>query len=131
MTVLKIAVIVRTKMKKILVVDDEKLVVFFMKRTLEKGGYNVSTASSGAEAIELIEKDGYDLIISDIAMSPVSGVDLFHKVKAKGVPSKFIIMTGKYLRDDPVIKDLPMDGFLEKPFIVDNLFKEIEDVLRK
>lgn len=118
-------------MKKILVVDDEKLVIFFMKRTLEKGGYIVSTASSGQEALELIEKDGYDLIISDIAMSPISGIELFHRVKEKGVPVKFIVMTGRYLRDDPMIKDLPMDGFLEKPFIIDNLYKKIEEVLGK
>jgi CheY-like chemotaxis protein len=117
--------------KKILVVDDERLVVFFMKRTLEKIGYNVSTASSGEEALELIEKDGFDLIISDIAMSPVSGIELFHRIKDKGIPSRFIVMTGKYLRDDPIIKDLPMDGFLEKPFIIDKLYKEIEEVLSK
>lgn len=108
-------------MKKILVVDDEKLVVFFMKKTLEKGGYCVATASSGKEALELIQKDGYDLIISDIAMVPINGVELFHRVKDKGIPVKFIIMTDKYLGDDSVIKDLPMNGFIEKPFVLESL----------
>jgi len=118
-------------MKKILVVDDERLVVFFLKRTLEKGGYNVSIASSGEEALALIEKDNYDLIISDIAMSPMNGVELFHRIKEMGIQAKFIVMTGRYLRDDPLIKDLPMDGFLEKPFIIDSLYKEVEEVLSK
>lgn len=116
-------------MKKILVVDDEKLVVFFMKKTLEKGGYTVTTASSGEEALNLIETDGFDLVISDIAMSPISGIDLFLRVKDKGIPVKFIIMTGKYLRDDPLIKDLPMDGFMEKPFVIESLYKKVEEVL--
>lgn len=118
-------------MTKILVVDDEKLVVFFMKKTLEKSGYNVTTASSGEEALNLIERDGFDLVISDIAMSPISGIDLFRRVKDKGILVKFIIMTGKYLRDDPLIKDLPMDGFMEKPFVIESLYKKVEEVLGK
>lgn len=69
------------EMKKILVVDDSKVITDLMKLMLEKSGYGCTTASSAKECLELIQKEKFDLIILDIAMPEVSGLDVLDAIK--------------------------------------------------
>ena len=66
---------------KILVVDDEKLLVKGMKFNLENEGYEVMTAYDGAAAVELEKKENFDLIVMDVMMPGLSGSDACMKIR--------------------------------------------------
>ena len=68
-------------MASILVVDDELSMREFLKILLEKEGYQVATAAEGKTALDLAEKNGFDLVISDIRMPGMSGLDLLTQLK--------------------------------------------------
>lgn len=80
--------------EKILLVDDEKDLLSILKRSLSRQGYTVHTASSGTDAWAALSETMYDLIISDLAMESMDGIELLKQVRSidKGLP--FIIMTG-------------------------------------
>ncbi len=82
-------------MSSILVVDDEKSIRYTFEIFLSKEGYDVNTAENVAQAIELVEKNNYDLIISDIIMPKGTGIDLLQKVKEINPDIPLVIMTGE------------------------------------
>ncbi len=96
-----------TKSKRILVVDDEPDVVTFLSTLFQDNGYEVVTASNGAEAFDLARTQAPDLITLDMSMPEQSGVRTFRDLKGDAALSKIpvIIVTG--------IGE-PMKGFLEK-----------------
>ncbi len=61
-------------MKRVLIIDDDKLILATLKRSLIREGYNVFTAINGLTALRKIEEDGFDLIISDIKMPQMDGM---------------------------------------------------------
>ncbi len=80
--------------KKILLIDDEDSIIFAFKRVLEGEGYDISSSASFQDAIEKINKCGYDLIFSDIRLNGNTGIDLLREVKKRGLSTPVIIMTG-------------------------------------
>ncbi len=78
---------------RILVVDDEKSLVLLASRILKKEGYDVRGAYSGPEALVIMEKFAPNLIISDLKMPEMSGLDLLKKVKKESPETDFIILT--------------------------------------
>lgn len=88
-------------MKRILVVDDEKNICELYRSELEDEGYSVTLACSGAEALRAVEKDTPDLIVLDIQMPGMDGVETLEKLmgRDKGIP---IILNTAYshYRDD-------------------------------
>lgn len=80
--------------EKILLVDDEVELLSVLKRGLSRQGYTVHTTSSGEEAWHAFSETVYDLIISDLAMDEMDGLDLLKKIKAVDANLPFIIMTG-------------------------------------
>lgn len=68
--------------KKILVIDDEELITKSLLKLLSKEGYNVTIARSGAEALENIKKIDFDLIISDVRMPEMDGVEMIKKIRS-------------------------------------------------
>ena len=79
---------------RILVVDDEPWSVKFISSFLRKEGYEVTEASDGAEAIELIDNSRFDLVLSDIRMPRVDGVSLAVHVRSREPTIPIILMTG-------------------------------------
>ena len=65
--------------KNILVVDDDNLVNEFVTETLKRLNYSVSSATSGAEALEMIESRDFDLVLSDVRMPEMDGITLLEK----------------------------------------------------
>lgn len=82
------------KAYKILLVDDDLFILQSISSALEQEGYHVATADNGAKAIELIEENNFDLVLTDLVMDPVDGMDVLKKTKEKNPESLVIILTG-------------------------------------
>ena len=78
----------------ILVVDDNQAVADFCRLTLSEAGHSVITAHSAKEALEALERHTIDIILSDVRMPGVSGLDLLHLVSKGPLPPSVILMTG-------------------------------------
>ena len=76
------------------VVDDEGAIRYSVSKTLERVGYKVLTASSGEEALELMEEQEFDVVLTDIRMPGISGVDLLARIKEHAADIVVILMTG-------------------------------------
>jgi len=79
--------------QRILIVDDDSEFRRSLKRILQKAGYHVSSASSGSQASEILNKRVYPLILLDLHMPGKSGMELLSDVKEKSPESKVIMMT--------------------------------------
>lgn len=78
----------------ILVVDDEEIVVSLVKDALEDEGFNIESACNGEEALKILENYPLNLLITDIRMSPVNGIELAQKTQEKYPEASVIFMTG-------------------------------------
>ncbi|PKK84068.1 MAG: hypothetical protein CVT49_05445 [candidate division Zixibacteria bacterium HGW-Zixibacteria-1] len=112
---------------KILVVDDEQSMCDFMEIMLTKEGYDVETTVSGSEAIQRTASSEYDLIIADLMMPEMSGLDLLKKVK-KGRPNQELIVMTAFASVDTAIEAMREGAldYITKPFKVDEIKLVIE-----
>lgn len=78
----------------ILVVDDEAAIRYSVSKTLERAGYEVVTAASGEEALELMDQQMFDVVLTDIRMPGISGVDLLARINEHPTEAVVILMTG-------------------------------------
>lgn len=78
----------------VLVVDDEGAHRYNVTKTLERAGYNVVSASSGEEALDILGKRDFDVVLTDIRMPGISGVDLLARIKNQTPDAIVILMTG-------------------------------------
>ena len=78
----------------ILVVDDDEMVLEVLNRQLKQMGYDVSTASDGQEAWEMVQKKNFDVIITDLEMPKMTGQELIEKVKTHSPATVVIVLTG-------------------------------------
>ena len=118
--------------QKILLVDDEEFILTSTKRLLEKIGYSCETASSGKEALELLQTQDFDLVISDINMPEMSGLELMEKAKELFPELNFIITTGhigEYTFGDIIEKGAA--DFISKPFEIRELNAKIGRIERE
>jgi len=116
---------------KILVVDDEKLLVKGIKFNLESEGYQVATAYDGKEAVNLARAGGYDLIILDVMMPELNGLKACQEIREfSTVP--IIMLTAKGEDVDKVIGfDSGADDYITKPFQILELKARIRALLRR
>lgn len=78
----------------ILVIDDEPIVGKRLKPALEKSGYNVDVCETGSEALERIDHKRYDIVVTDVRMDEVDGMEVLSRVTEKSPKTKVIIITG-------------------------------------
>ena len=114
----------------ILVVDDELSMREFLKILLEKEGFEVITASEATSAIELIKKQDFDLILSDIKMPGMGGLTLLEKIKEINSSLPVIMITAYASPENAVIamKSGAFD-YITKPFKVDEILKIIKSAI--
>lgn len=119
-------------MSRILVVDDETSMRQLLEITLRKEGYRVTTARSGSKALEAFEKAPYDLVISDIKMPDMSGVEVLRHVKGVA-PETPVIMITAYSSAETAVDALRLGAYdyIAKPFKVDELKITIKNALEK
>ncbi|AGK53713.1 sigma-54-dependent transcriptional regulator [Bacillus sp. 1NLA3E] len=79
---------------KILIVDDEEEYLEVLSLILHSKGYKIETAFSGKEALELLMKKHFDLVLSDLIMDKMTGMELLKKIKSLNIPVDFIMVTG-------------------------------------
>ena len=116
---------------KILVVDDEKLLVKGIKFNLENEGYQVDAAYDGLEAVELARSGGYDLIILDVMMPELDGLQACMRIREfSTVP--IIILTARSEDMDKVIGfEYGADDYITKPFNILELKARVRALLRR
>lgn len=107
-------------MKKILVVDDEKGITDLVKDMLESSGHMCTTANSGPECLNLIRTNAFDLLLLDIAMPEVSGIDVVKKIKEDSTLDqiRIVFFTASFLTEEERedLKKLGVLDCLTKPF---------------
>jgi len=110
------------KTEKILIVDDEKSILDLLTVVFKKEGYKVETSPSAPKALDLIDKDDFSLIISDIKLPQQSGMDILRHVKEKKpfIPVIMITAYGTIKQAVEALKEGAMD-YVVKPFDVDEL----------
>ncbi|WP_084456236.1 response regulator [Desulfogranum mediterraneum] len=110
----------------ILVVDDEALIRHSLEQDLIDQGYRVSTAESGEAALELLEGQSFGLIITDLIMDRVSGLELLERVKQRDPDQAVFILTG-YGRLESAIAALRLGAsdYLLKPYNYDEMILRV------
>ncbi|HHV65384.1 MAG TPA: response regulator transcription factor [Peptococcaceae bacterium] len=118
-------------MAKILIVDDEELLVKGLKRSLESEGFETDTAYTGSQALEKSLNQHFDLIILDLMLPEIDGFEVFRRVRqVSQVP--VIMVTAKGEDVDKIIGlELGADDYLAKPFNTRELIARIKAVLRR
>jgi len=118
----------------ILIIEDEEHIVELIKFNLENNGYKVSFALDGQKGLDLIESEQPDLVLLDLMLPKVDGIDICNRVKnnknLKDIP--IIMLTAKSGETDKIIGlEIGADDYITKPFSVRELLARIKVVLRR
>jgi two-component system response regulator MprA len=106
----------------VLVVDDEPGIVEFLRFALEDNGYRVATANDGGQALETVEREEPDVVITDLMMPRVDGWELCRQLRARRSTRRVPII-GMSAVD---ASGAALDSFLRKPFELDDLLSELD-----
>ncbi|MBQ4536301.1 MAG: response regulator transcription factor [Lachnospiraceae bacterium] len=117
-------------MIKILIVDDEKPICDLIDMNLSAAGYYCKTVQDGLKAIDLIEKEKFDLILLDIMLPGADGFDIMEYIRPLKIPVIFITAKND-VRDKVRGLKLGAEDYLAKPFEVLELVARVEVVLRR
>lgn len=109
-------------MRRVLVVDDEENIRLVLRTLLKRNGYEVETAAGGEEALVLVETFGPDVVITDVKMPRMGGMDLLSTLKAKGNDATVIVMSA-YGNIDQAIDAIKAGAYdyIQKPFKPDEI----------
>lgn len=119
---------------KILVVDDEKDILELLKYNLEKEGYKVTCLTNGGKALELIKKDKPNLVILDLLLPGLNGLEVCRLIKKDETTADIpiIMLTAKDTESDIIIGlELGADDYITKPFSPKILLSRLKAVLRR
>jgi two-component system, response regulator, stage 0 sporulation protein F len=109
-------------MPKLLIIDDESDIREFTRSYFEKRGFEVFAATNGQEGLEIIYADNPDLVLLDVRMQGMSGIEVLQELRAKNLQPKVIIITGL---EDSELTDraqaLGIVDFVHKPLILGDL----------
>jgi len=107
-------------MAQILIVDDEQSMRDFLSVMLKKSNYDVSTAADGTEAKKLIDSEEFDLVITDVMMPDISGIDILEYVKSRHPETAVLIITA-YASHDTAVEAMKLgaEDYITKPFNID------------
>jgi len=117
---------------KILIVEDDIKISAFLQKGLEEEKYIVDTSYDGSEALYLIELNKYDLILLDIMIPSINGIELCIKIREKNIDVPIIILSAKGSIEDKINGlDIGANDYISKPFSFDELSARIRVQLRK
>ena len=105
---------------RILAVDDEEVIRILLKEILSDEGYEVATVSDGQEAIEVLERERFDLVMTDLVMPRANGIEVLHTSKRVNPGCPVIVITG-YPSVETVVKLMMLGAadYITKPFNID------------
>ena len=115
--------------RSVLVVDDEENLLVLLERILSKEGFAVKTASNAYQALDLVDKNDFDLAILDIKMFPVDGVALLSEIKKRS-PSIHVVMITAYPTIDTRNECLKIGAstYLTKPLDIQELKSVVQNL---
>jgi CheY-like chemotaxis protein len=121
----------------VLLAEDNPVNVKFAQKILQNAGHQVTVASNGREVLERFGADAYDLILMDVQMPEMDGLDATREIRgreraARGTHVPIIAMTANAMKgDQEMCISAGMDGYVAKPVKKDVLFAEVTRVLSK
>ena len=118
--------------KKILVVDDEQSIVTLLQYNLEQAGFKVITASDGEEGITKAVDEGPDLVILDLMLPKVDGIDVCKTLRQRKIDVPIIMLTAKDEELDKILGlELGADDYMTKPFSPREVIARVKAILRR
>jgi CheY-like chemotaxis protein len=118
--------------KKILVVDDEDFQRDLLNKLLTKSGYTVSEAESPEVAFALMKKEDFPIIITDLIMLDMDGVEFCQRIRERNSRSVIIALTGYAdLYDLEKLKQVGFDNYITKPIKLDKIQPVVEEGFKK
>jgi len=119
--------------KKVLIVDDYEPVREVTKEILERNkALQVSEVSNGKDALHLLQNKSFDLLIVDIAMPEMNGIELIDKLRASGSSVPIIVLSGVLNHNiREFLSSIESIYIIEKTFTIDTLVKNVENILKE
>lgn len=129
---LAVKTLIMNRQPRILVVDDEEIARKNLEHILQKEDYLVITASNGGEALEMMDASDFDVIVTDLKMERVDGIDLLERATLKS-PATRVIMITAYASIDSAIEAMKKGAFhyVTKPFKLDEVRRVVRDAIEK
>jgi len=116
--------------KNVLIVDDNPNMSCLLAEMLEVFEYGSATASDGAQALSELESGKFNMVITDLRMPNMTGLELLEKVKAKYPKLPVILISGYSVGGNPPDQgEIKPDGFLAKPFMMSDIEKLLNSLL--
>jgi len=121
---------IKKKTNRVLIVDDEENIRQILTEYLTEFGYEVACAVNGQEALQIYRKDNYDIILSDLVMRPMGGLELLHEIKKVDPDVLFIMITG-YPSIESAMEAIKIGArdYITKPFNIDEIRVKMERAL--
>jgi len=118
--------------EKILVIDDERLIVELMEDILKKEGYIVKGFTDGEDALKCVLEEKFDLVLVDLKMPKIDGIEVLKKIKEVSPQTEVIIVTA-YATIDTAVESIKLGAYdyITKPFDIDNLLQKLKRCLEK
>jgi two-component system KDP operon response regulator KdpE len=118
-------------MSRVLVVDDEAGIRKVIQDALRREGLEVETAADGLEALKLLEREDFDLVVTDLNMPRLDGFDLVQKIREAGDVPTLVLTVRQEERDKVRLLDAGADDYVTKPFGVAELLARVRALLRR
>ncbi len=117
---------------KLLLVEDSLQLNKALSTVLKRNSFVVDSAFDGEEALIFLDQYKYDVIILDIMLPKVNGLEVLKRARSKKINTPIIMLTAKSTTEDKIVGlDLGADDYLPKPFVVDELLARIRALLRR
>jgi ATP-dependent Lon protease len=129
---LAVNILIMNKKPRVLIVDDQEIARKNLAHVLEKENYRVATADNGLEALELMETSDFDVILTDLRMERMDGIEVLEKAKLRCADSRVIMITA-YATIDSAIDAMKKGAFhyITKPFKLEEVRTVVRDAIEK
>jgi len=114
--------------KNILIVDDESIITSTVMQYFSSEGYNVVATNSPEAVISLINLERFDVVITDLNMHPLNGIDIVKHLRKLNFKGKTFVISAYYRDHEKELNTLKVDGIMGKPFKLEELNNRIKQL---